>query len=98
MPLIITVPPGHPVCRWDCPVTGCERPKMGHGDLCSAHLELWREARQNGEMKAGFLRRPTGRAGRLDLRAAVPHLPAAPRAQRRLGLVRQAPVPLVPAP
>jgi hypothetical protein len=24
---IITVPPGHPVYRWNCLVTGCERPK-----------------------------------------------------------------------
>jgi integrase len=61
---IITVPPGHPVYRWDCLVTGCERPKTGHGDLCSAHLERWREARRNGELKAGFLRaaRPAGLA------------------------------------
>jgi integrase len=61
---IITVPPGHPAYRWHCLVTGCERPKTGHGDLCSAHLELWREARGNGELKAGFLRaaRPAGLA------------------------------------
>jgi integrase len=61
---IITVPPGHPVYRWNCLVTGCERPKTGHGDLCSAHLEQWREARRNGELKAGFLRaaRPAGLA------------------------------------
>ena len=61
---IITVPPGHPVYRWNCLVTDCERPKMGHGDLCSAHLEQWRDARRNGELKADFLRaaRPAGLA------------------------------------
>ena len=61
---IIAIPPGHPVYRWNCLVAGCERPKMGHGDLCSAHLELWREARRNGELKAGFLHaaRPAGQA------------------------------------
>jgi len=30
---VIAVPPGHPVYRWNCLVTGCERPKMGHGDF-----------------------------------------------------------------
>jgi len=53
---IITVPPGHPVYRWNCLVTSCERPKMGHGDLCSAHLEQWRHAKQDGELKAEFVR------------------------------------------
>jgi len=52
---VIAVPPGHPVYRWNCLVTGCERPKMGHGDLCSAHLELWRQARRTGELKPDFL-------------------------------------------
>ncbi len=61
---IIAVPPGHPVFRWNCLVTGCERPKTGHGDLCSAHLELWRHAQRDGELKADFLRatRPAGLA------------------------------------
>jgi integrase len=61
---IIMVPPGHPVYRWNCLVTGCERPKTGHGDLCSAHLDQWRHAEQGGELKADFLRaaRPVGLA------------------------------------
>ena len=61
---IITVPPGHPVYRWNCLVTGCERPKTGHGDLCPAHLEQWRHAERDGGLKADFLRaaRPLGLA------------------------------------
>jgi hypothetical protein len=61
---IIKIPAGHPVYRWNCLVTGCERPKTGHGDLCGAHLEQWRHAEQGGELKADFLRaaRPLGLA------------------------------------
>jgi hypothetical protein len=54
---IITIPPNHPVYRWNCLVTDCERPKAGHGDLCSAHLEQWRECRLSGEVsKTDFVR------------------------------------------
>src|SRR5258708_8505890 len=53
---IIAVPPGHPVFRWNCLVTGCERPKTGHGHPRSAHLELWRHAQPDGNLKADFLR------------------------------------------
>jgi integrase len=62
---IINIPLGHPVYRWECLVTCCERPRMGHGDLCSAHLEQWRHLQQSGEeSKAVFLRaaRPVGLA------------------------------------
>jgi hypothetical protein len=45
---IITIPPNHPVYQWNCLVTGCERPKTGHGDLCSAHLEQWRDRAGTG--------------------------------------------------
>ena len=30
---IIKIPPDHPIYRWNCLVTGCERPKAGRGDL-----------------------------------------------------------------
>ena len=54
---IITIPPNHPVYRWNCLVTGCERPKTGHGDLCWAHLVQWRARQRNGETsKADFVR------------------------------------------
>ena len=56
-PDIITIPPGHPVYRWNCLVTDCERPKAGRGDLCSAHLRQWRERRCHGQIaKAEFVR------------------------------------------
>ena len=53
---IIKIPAGHPVYRWNCLVTDCERPTMGHGDLCSAHEMLWRKRRAEGGTRAGFLR------------------------------------------
>jgi integrase len=54
---IITIPPNHPVYQWNCLVTGCERPKTGHGDLCSAHLEQWRDRQRDGQTsKADFVR------------------------------------------
>ena len=54
---IITIPPCHPVYRWNCLVTGCERPKAGRGDLCSAHLRQWRERRRRGgTARAEFVR------------------------------------------
>ena len=77
---IITVPPGHLVYRWNCLVTGCERPRSGYVDLCSAHLEQWREARRNGEQKAAFLAaaRPAGLAAWTHERPCriCPQLPA----------------------
>lgn len=53
---IIKIPSGHPVYRWNCLVTGCERTTMGHGDLCSAHEMLWRQRRDGGESRTEFLR------------------------------------------
>jgi hypothetical protein len=53
---LIRIPPGHPVYRWQCLVTDCERAVMGHGDLCSAHMIMWRPRRDAGESKADFLR------------------------------------------
>jgi len=54
---IITIPPCHPVYRWNCLVTDCERPKAGRADLCSAHLRQWREHRRRGETaRAEFVR------------------------------------------
>ncbi|MFE6692199.1 hypothetical protein ACFVFQ_37835 [Streptomyces sp. NPDC057743] len=41
-PGVITIPPDHPVYRWNCLVTDCERTTMGHGDLCSAQEMHWR--------------------------------------------------------
>ena len=68
---IIKIPPGHPVYRWNCLVTGCERPKAGRGDLCSAHARQWRDRRRGGETaKADFVRAasPAGPAGWIDER------------------------------
>jgi integrase len=56
---IITVPPDHPVFRWNCLIVGCQRPTMGHGDLCSAHQRLWRRQRDGGTSRAEFLRTAT---------------------------------------
>ncbi|MEV8058759.1 site-specific integrase [Streptomyces antimycoticus] len=55
-PDIITIPPDHPVYRWNCLVTDCERTTMGNGDLCSAHEMLWRQQRDAGTSRADFLR------------------------------------------
>ncbi len=53
---IIKIPLGHPVYRWECLVTDCERSRSGHGDLCSAHAVLWRQRRDDGESRADLLR------------------------------------------
>lgn len=60
-PDIVKVPAGHPVYRWNC-LAGCERTVMGHGDLCGAHQDLWRQHRDAGGARAAFLRvaRPFG--------------------------------------
>jgi integrase len=52
---IIRIPLGHAVYRWECLVTDCERPRMGRGDLCSAHLRLWRRRAGSGESRAAFV-------------------------------------------
>lgn len=70
---IITVPAGHPVFRWDCLATGCERPASGREDLCAAHAVLWRKHRQAGGARAAFLREapplgPGAVAGQLSCR------------------------------
>jgi hypothetical protein len=59
---IIKIPAGHPVYRWNCLAAGCERPTMGHGDLCGAHEMLWRKHRDEGGTRADFLQpaRPVG--------------------------------------
>ncbi|MDN5933781.1 MAG: hypothetical protein L0I24_22370, partial [Pseudonocardia sp.] len=69
-PDLIKIPAGHPVYRWNCLVTDCERPKAGRGDLCGAHLRQWREDRAGGLTKAEFVRtaRPAGQAVWLDER------------------------------
>ena len=61
---IIKIPAGHPVYRWNCLVTGCERPTMGHGDLCrltGAVAQAPRRRRDAGWLPAG---RGAGRAWR----------------------------------
>jgi integrase len=66
---IIKIPLDHPVYRWNCLVTGCERPKAGRGDLCSAHLRQWREHRGHGKTaRAEFVRTadPAGAAAWID--------------------------------
>ena len=78
---IIQFPPGHPVYRWNCLVSGCERPKAGRGDLCSAHLGQWRHRRRGGEeSRADFVRTagPAGLAAWVDERPCriCPHRPA----------------------
>ncbi|MFD5433500.1 tyrosine-type recombinase/integrase [Kitasatospora sp. NPDC127067] len=55
-PDIVAIPPDHPVYRWNCLVTDCERTTMGHGDLCSTHEMLWRRQRDAGASRADFLR------------------------------------------
>jgi integrase len=52
---IIKIPAGHPVYRWNCLAAECERATMGHNDLCGAHEILWREHRDEGGTRAGFL-------------------------------------------
>ncbi len=68
---IVTIPPDHPVFRWNCLITGCGRPTMGHGDLCSAHQKLWRRQRDAGTSRAQFLRTatPAGPGQELEERA-----------------------------
>jgi integrase len=57
---IIKIPANHPVFRWNCLVTDCERPKAGRGELCGAHLRRWREQRRDGKCsKADFVRTAT---------------------------------------
>jgi hypothetical protein len=48
-------PPGHPVYRWICLVTDCERPRAGRGDLCGTHEAAWRRLRAE-RSRADFLR------------------------------------------
>jgi integrase len=52
---IVKIPPGHPVYRWNCLATDCER-NGRNGGLCSAHEKLWRRFRGEGGSRAGFLR------------------------------------------
>ncbi|WP_406515023.1 site-specific integrase [Streptomyces sp. NBC_00873] len=52
---IVEIPPDHPVYRWVCLVTDCERPRAGRGDLCGAHETAWRQLRAE-RSRADFLR------------------------------------------
>ena len=52
---IIKIPAGHPVYRWNCLTADCERAVVGRGDLCGAHEVMWREHRDGGGTRAGFL-------------------------------------------
>ena len=52
-PDLIGIPPGHPVYRWGCEVTGCECVAHGLG-LCQTHTAQWREARKAGTRRAEF--------------------------------------------
>ena len=60
---IIKIPLGHPVYRWECLVIGCERSRMGHGDLCSAHLEQWCHLQRSGEEPKAVSCAPPGPSG-----------------------------------
>ncbi|MFH9821475.1 hypothetical protein [Streptomyces sp. NPDC017230] len=55
-PDIVKVPPNHPVYRWNCLAADCKRATMGHGDLCSSHVKLWRMHRSWGGTRAEFFR------------------------------------------
>jgi integrase len=53
---IIKIPAGHLVYRWDCLASDCGRAVTGRGDLCGAHEIMWREHRDAGRTRSGFLR------------------------------------------
>ncbi|MFE2717865.1 tyrosine-type recombinase/integrase [Streptomyces mirabilis] len=52
---VIRIPRGHPVYRWECVVEDCARTRSGGTDMCTAHLDQWRSAREAGTGRAAFL-------------------------------------------
>jgi hypothetical protein len=57
---IIKIPGGHPVYRWECVVSACERPRTGGSDLCSIHQRDWTSQSENGVGKAAFVAAAVG--------------------------------------
>nr|WSX47549.1 site-specific integrase [Streptomyces sp. NBC_00974]WSX54307.1 site-specific integrase [Streptomyces sp. NBC_00974] len=52
---LLVVPPDHPVYRWRCRVSECERPGQHHVELCFQHDREWAKARDAGGNQAEFL-------------------------------------------
>jgi integrase len=69
---VIKIPAGHPVYRWYCLVAGCERPKKSGGDLCSAHLDQWRDRQRGGAQSKGDFMRTASPAGPASWRGERP--------------------------
>lgn len=57
---LIRFPRDHPVYRWGCAVEGCQRARIGSGDVCDEHRGQWRTARADGIGKAAFMSNATG--------------------------------------
>jgi integrase len=52
---IITIPSGHPIYRWECVVSACERTRTGGSDLCTQHQQEWAVQSAQGAGKAAFV-------------------------------------------
>jgi len=57
---LIRFPRDHPVYRWGCAVEGCQRARIGSGDVCDEHRGQWRTAQADGIGKAAFMSDATG--------------------------------------
>jgi integrase len=69
-PDIIKVPRAHPVYRWECVISGCERSRTGGADLCTTHQQEWARSSERGTGKAAFVTAALGmgqRAGTEEL-------------------------------
>jgi hypothetical protein len=84
--MVIRIPRGHPIYRWECIVADCERTRSGGTDLCNAHLDQWVQARSTGVGKASFVAeaQPLGRRVWIDQEPCrlCPGRPAASTEQR----------------
>ena len=38
---IVKIPGGHPIYRWECVISPCERTRTGGSDLCTQHQQDW---------------------------------------------------------
>ena len=68
---IITIPGSHPIYRWQCVVTACERPRTGGADLCSQHQQEWATASAQGTGKAAFVAAALGLERRIGTEEVV---------------------------
>ena len=68
---IVKFPGGHPIYRWECVVSTCERTRTGGSDLCTQYQQEWAAQSARGVGKAAFVAAACGLERRVGTEEAA---------------------------